>query len=145
MARTSTISVTVQWGDCDPAAIVFYPKYFYWFDSAAHALFDRLLAPKTELLQRFSIIGFPLAEASARFLRPSRVGQAIEIESEVVSCTERRFTVAHRCTRNGELLIEGQEMRFVGQVDPGDPQRLRAIALPAELVLAFGLTDRTPS
>ena len=145
MARTSTISVTVQWGDCDPAAIVFYPKYFYWFDSAAHALFDRVLAPKAELLQRFGIIGFPLAEASARFLRPSRVGQAIEIESEVVSCTDKRFTVAHRCTRDGELLLEGQEVRFVGRVDPDDPQRLRAVPLSAEFVQAFGLAVRTPS
>ena len=140
MARTSTTSVMVQWGDCDPAAIVFYPKYFYWFDSATHALFDRLLAPKLELLQRFGIIGFPLAEASAKFLRPSRVGQAIEIESEIVSCTDRRFTVAHRCTRDGDLLLEGQEVRFAGRVDPDDPQRLRAIALPAELITAFGLS-----
>lgn len=141
MTRKSTFSVTVQWGDCDPAAIVFYPKYFYWFDSASHALFDRLVAPKTELLQRFGIIGFPLAEASARFMRPSRVGQAIEIESQVVSCSEKRFTVAHRCTRDGELLLEGQEVRFVGRVDPDNPQRLRSMALPAELVVAFGLTD----
>ena len=133
--------MTVQWGDCDPAAIVFYPKYFYWFDSASHALFDRIIAPKAELLQRFGIIGFPLAEASARFLRPSRVGQAIEIESEVVSCSEKRFTVAHRCTRNGELLLEGKEVRFVGRLDPDDPQRLRSIALPADLVIAFGLSD----
>jgi len=139
MARTSTTSVTVQWGDCDPAAIVFYPKYFYWFDSASHALFDRLLEPKAEMLQRLGIIGFPLAEASARFLRPSRVGQAIEIESGIVSCSEKRFTVAHRCTRDGELLLEGQEVRFVGRVDPADPRRLRAVPLPAELLNAFGL------
>jgi 4-hydroxybenzoyl-CoA thioesterase len=141
MTTKSTISVTVQWGDCDPAAIVFYPKYFYWFDSAAHALFDRLVEPKDELLRRFGIIGFPLAEASARFVRPSRVGQAIEIESQVVSCSEKRFTVAHRCTRDGELLLEGQEVRFVGRIDPDDPQRLRSIALPADLVIAFGLAD----
>ena len=143
MTTTSTTRVTVQWGDCDPAAIVFYPKYFYWFDSASHALFDRLLEPKVELLQRLGIIGFPLAEASARFLRPSRVGQTIEIESEIVSCRDKRFTVAHRCTRDGELLLEGQEVRFAGRVDPADPQRLRAVALPAELIAAFGLASGT--
>jgi 4-hydroxybenzoyl-CoA thioesterase len=139
MAKTSITRVTVQWGDCDPAAIVFYPKYFYWFDSATHALFESLLAPKQELLRQFDIIGFPLAEASARFVRPSRMGQSIEIESAIVSFTEKRFTVAHRCTRDGELLLEGQEVRFAGRLDPQDPKRLRAIALPSELIRAFGL------
>jgi acyl-CoA thioesterase FadM len=30
--------VTVAWGDCDEAGIVFYPNDFYWFDSAFQAL-----------------------------------------------------------------------------------------------------------
>ena len=139
MGKTSITRVTVQWGDCDPAAIVFYPNYFYWFDSATHALLESLLAPKQELLQRFGIMGFPLAEASARFVRPSRMGQTIDIESEIVSCTEKRFAVAHRCTRGGELLLEGEEVRFAGRLDSQDSQRLRAIALPPELLRAFGL------
>jgi 4-hydroxybenzoyl-CoA thioesterase len=143
MGKTCVTRVTVQWGDCDPAAIVFYPNYFYWFDSATHALFESLLAPKQELLQRFGIMGFPLAEASARFFRPSRMGQSIEIESEIVSCAEKRFTVAHRCTRDGDLLLEGQEVRFAGRLDSNDSQRLRAIALPPELIAAFGLAGTT--
>jgi 4-hydroxybenzoyl-CoA thioesterase len=31
---------TVDWGDCDPAGIVFYPRYFAWFDRAAHRFFE---------------------------------------------------------------------------------------------------------
>ena len=30
----------VQWGDCDPAGIIFYPTYFRWIDAASWALFD---------------------------------------------------------------------------------------------------------
>lgn len=139
MSSASVTRVIVQWGDCDPAAIVFYPNYFRWFDSASHALFDKLFGPKRELLGQLDIMGFPLAEASAKFVRPSRMGQTIEIESTIVSCTDKRFTVAHRCTRDGDLLLEGQEIRFAGRLDPREPQRLRAIALPAELIRAFGL------
>ena len=28
---------TIEWGDCDPAGIVFNPRYFEWFDAATAA------------------------------------------------------------------------------------------------------------
>ena len=33
---TNTRVIRVQWGDCDPAGIVFYPRYFEWFDAVHH-------------------------------------------------------------------------------------------------------------
>ena len=30
----------IEWGDCDPAGIIFYPTYFRWIDAASWALFD---------------------------------------------------------------------------------------------------------
>ena len=32
--------VRIEWGDCDPAGIVFYPRYFAMFDASTHALFE---------------------------------------------------------------------------------------------------------
>ena len=28
--------VRIEWGDCDPAGIVFYPRYFAMFDASTH-------------------------------------------------------------------------------------------------------------
>ena len=39
MPLESTHDVTVEWGDCDPAGIVYYPAYFKWFDQATYRLF----------------------------------------------------------------------------------------------------------
>ena len=36
---TNTQQILIAWGDCDPAGIVFYPRYFAWFDAATAALF----------------------------------------------------------------------------------------------------------
>ena len=33
-------TIRIEWGDCDPAGIVFYPRYFEWFDACAAALFE---------------------------------------------------------------------------------------------------------
>ena len=117
----------------------------------------RLMTRVREAQQKLQLLHDYRCDYRARFETAARAGmrgawlrdyqtfilnleQAIEFESQVVSCSEKRFTVAHRCTRDGELLLEGQEVRFVGRVDPDDPQRLRSTALPADLVIAFGLS-----
>ena len=38
---TNTRLIRVQWGDCDPAGIVFYPRYFEWFDAGTILLFEK--------------------------------------------------------------------------------------------------------
>ena len=32
----------VRWSEVDPAGIVFYPRFFEWFDQATEALFESL-------------------------------------------------------------------------------------------------------
>ena len=32
--------VQIQWGDCDPANIVYYPRYFAMFDDSTSILFE---------------------------------------------------------------------------------------------------------
>ena len=127
----------MQWGDCDPARIVFYPNYFKWFDEAGWALLASLFPDQRVLLERHGIVGFPIAEAQARFLRPSAQSQTITFKSAVESWEEKRFTILHQGYRDGELLLEGREVRFVGRRHPLDPQRLQAMVLPAEIVAAF--------
>ena len=130
-------TVTVQWGDCDPARIVFYPNYFKWFDEAGWGLLTHLFPDKRELIERYGVVGFPIAEASARFVRPSAQGQRIIFRSRVENVQEKRFTIKHEGYRDGELLLEGREVRFVGRVHPDDPKRLQAIAIPEEIVATF--------
>ncbi len=36
----SIYRVTVEFGDCDPVRIVFYPNYCRWIDSATRHLFE---------------------------------------------------------------------------------------------------------
>ena len=34
---TSRHQVTIEWGDCDPAGIVYFPNYFRYFDGSTNA------------------------------------------------------------------------------------------------------------
>ena len=43
MSLVSRRTVEIEWGDCDPAGIVYFPRYFEIFDASTAALFERAL------------------------------------------------------------------------------------------------------
>ena len=68
-ALRNTRKVRIEWGDCDPAGIVFYPRYFEIFDASTAALFERALG--MTMFQMFKTFEFRRlsAGAHARALR----------------------------------------------------------------------------
>ena len=49
----------VEWRDCDPARIVFNPRFFEPFDAQTALIFETVGLPKRDLLQRPDFAGFP--------------------------------------------------------------------------------------
>ncbi len=132
----STYEFEVQWGDCDPADIVYYPNYYRWFDNASHRMFNSRGFDLEALAARFGALGFPLVNAEARFIRPSAVGDAMLIESRVSAFSNKTVTVDHTVTRDGKLLVEGREVRIFGARKAGGG--VSALPIPAEIRAAFG-------
>jgi 4-hydroxybenzoyl-CoA thioesterase len=65
---TNTRLIRVQWGDCDPAGIVFYPRYFEWFDACSILLFEKATGmTKIKMLEKYAGAGLALVEADADF------------------------------------------------------------------------------
>src|SRR5690606_34431112 len=66
-----TIKVEIQFGDCDPAGIVYYPNYFRFFDNATAAMLSAAFAMhKRNWLDHYGIAGIPMVDTGARFVRP---------------------------------------------------------------------------
>jgi hypothetical protein len=59
----------VEWGDYDPARIVFNPRFFEWFDALTGLIFETAGVPKRDLLRRPDFDGIPVVETRARFHR----------------------------------------------------------------------------
>jgi 4-hydroxybenzoyl-CoA thioesterase len=127
--------VTVEWGHCDPAGIVYFPNYFTYFDSSTNALFLRALGyNKFEMLKRFGIVGIPLVDVGARFIVPSTFGDIVTIESTVAEVRRSSFRMAHRLLRGDVLAVEGTETRvWVGR-DPDHPDKLKGMPIPADVI-----------
>jgi 4-hydroxybenzoyl-CoA thioesterase len=128
----------VEWGDCDPARIVFYPNYFRWFDAATHNLLSSVLGGWDELLTRFGVIGLPLVDARAEFVRPTRFGETIDIESRISRWERKVLTVEHKVSRGGAIRVTGREIRAWCVRDKDDEARLRAANIPPEFISLFG-------
>ena len=133
---TNRKTIEIEWGDCDAAGIVYFPRYFEWFDACTAALFRQAGFAKRTLLGEYGIIGFPVVDARARFARPSTFGDTVVVESRIARFGRSSFDVQHRLLRGDELAVEGSETR-VWTVRDGD--RLRGAPVPAEVIARFGL------
>ncbi len=126
--------VEVQFGDCDPAGIVFFPNFLRWMDQASLAYFRACgLPPWRELERSRGIIGTPLLEIHTRFVQSATYGETLEIETVIEHWAAKTFRHRHVVRRNGVTLCEGTEVRAFVVRDAQDPARLRAIAIPEDL------------
>lgn len=130
--------LTIEWGQCDPAGIVFNSRFFELFDSSTWLLFQAALGVKPhELAVTFGIMGIPLVDARANFLKPVKFGDVIEIASRVAEFRRSSFDVEHRLSVNGELAVDGGETRVWAARDKSDPEKIGAIAIPADIIARF--------
>ncbi len=129
----------VEWGHCDPAGIVFNSRFFEFFDTSTWLLFDAALGVKPQDLgATFDIIGIPLVDARAEFRKPAKFGDTIEIASRVSEFRRSSFDVEHRISVGGELAVEGGETRVWAARDKANPEKIGAVAIPAEVIAKFG-------
>jgi 4-hydroxybenzoyl-CoA thioesterase len=126
--------ILVEFGDCDPADIVFYPNYFRWFDHCTAALFRAAGLPLRELFKSHGVLGIPIVDARARFIVPSTFGEELEVESSVTEWRKSSFVITHRFFRKGVLLLEGWETRVWAAAHPTDAHRMRGIPLPQSVI-----------
>src|SRR3569833_4561716 len=75
--------VQIQWGDCDPANIVYYPRYFAMFDDSTSIMFEAAGFSKQDIVRKYGLIGIPMVETKAEFYIPSTHGDWITIESRI--------------------------------------------------------------
>lgn len=134
MTRRHTTRFTVEFGDCDPARIVHYPNFFKWIDAASRHFFVAAGVPSwAELEAATGIIGTPLVDVSARFLRPATYGEEIAIESWIDEWRGKSFVMKHVIRRGNDILVEGQEIRIFARRHPDDPKRIQAVEAPERI------------
>ncbi len=127
-------NINVTWGDCDAAGVVFYPRYYEWFDASTHAMLAQVGLDHRRLRQEFNALGTPLVRAEANFRSSATYGDELLAECHVAKVGVRSFTVEHRLSRAGKTVVQGREVRV--WAEPGLPgeSTMRSAPLPDSIV-----------
>ena len=139
--RTITYLQRVEFGDCDPAGIVWFPNFFRWIDAASrHFFIECGVPPWHETEKTRGVIGTPLVDTHARFVKTASYGDVLHIRVHVAEWRDKSFVQRYRIERlnpdrSGEemtLIMECEEVRiFAARREDG--AGIRALPIPAEI------------
>jgi 4-hydroxybenzoyl-CoA thioesterase len=125
----------IEWQHCDPAGIVFYPRYFTMFDSSTTYMFEKALSmTKHQFLRHHDFVGYPMVDTRARFHIPGVFGDDVEIQTAITEVKRSSFSIEHKILKNGELAVEGWETRVWVGKDPAYPDKIKSKPIPADVV-----------
>jgi len=133
--------IRIEWGDCDPAGIVYFPRYFEFFDACTRALFEQAGFFKRDMLKTYGIAGIPVVDLKTRFIVPSRFGDDVTVVSSVAKWGDSSFVVRHRLMKGEAMAIECFETRVWVAHPDGDPEEFEARSIPEEVKRKFGVVE----
>lgn len=129
--RTVAYEIGVEFGDCDPAGIVYFPNFMRWIDAASRNYFVACGVPSwRDTEESHGIIGTPIVDTHARFVRPATYGDRISVETSVAEWRKRSFVMRHVIRRGGDVLVEATEIRIFARRVPGERSKIEAVAIP---------------
>lgn len=132
---SNTRTVHIEWGHCDPAGIVFYPRYFEIFDASTSALFERALGiTKFEMIKTMEFTGWPMVQTQARFIKPTRFGDDVTVETSI-KFGRASFEIQHKLSLKGELCVECSEKRVWTRRDATGA--LKSLPIPEDVLAKF--------
>ena len=144
MSKTVTYTVHVEFGDCDPAGIVWFPNFFRWIDAASRNFFAQCGVPRwDETTRTLGIIGTPLVDTHSRFLQTASYGDTLLIHVTVKEWRDKSFVQTYRVTRENtgrddahgqpDLIMECEEVRIFATTRNDGKNSIRAVPVPASI------------
>ena len=144
MSKTVIYTVRVEFGDCDPAGIVWFPNFFRWIDAASRNFFTQCGVPRWEETARtLGIIGTPLVDTHSRFLKTASYGDTLAVHVTVKEWRDKSFVQTYRVTRENtgrddaqdqpDLIMECEEVRIFATKRDDGKNSIRAVPVPGSI------------
>ncbi|SPH18402.1 1,4-dihydroxy-2-naphthoyl-CoA hydrolase [Defluviimonas aquaemixtae] len=123
---------TVQFGHCDPAGIIFFPRYFEMLNATVEAFFAEALNYSFTRIHIDEGCGVPTAHLDVDFRAPSRLADILTFTLNVVRIGGSSASFETRVTCGEELRMTVRQV--IVWTGPG----LRPARWPAGLAVALG-------
>lgn len=138
MSKTTIYRVRVEFGDCDPAGIVWFPNFFRWIDAASRDFFAQCGVPRWEETARtLGVIGTPLVDTHSRFLKTASYGDTLELHTSVKEWRDKSFVQTYSIQRaspdaaqRADIIMECEEVRIFAAKREDGKNGIRAVPIP---------------
>jgi 4-hydroxybenzoyl-CoA thioesterase len=126
--------ITVRFGDCDPAGLVYYPVLFHYCHAAMEEFFAARCGTSYARLLAERRLGFPTVNVRAEFFAPFVYGDeaSVEVWASNVGRTSVTFEYRLRRASDRTLCASATHVQVAMNLD-----ERRAVPLPADLRRAF--------
>jgi 4-hydroxybenzoyl-CoA thioesterase len=138
MSKEVIYSLRVEFGDCDPARIVWFPNFFRWIDAASRHFFVTCgVPPWHETAATLGVIGTPLVDTHAKFIKTASYGDVLDIHISIAEWREKSFVQRYRVMRGADHIMECDEVRIFAahraNPDGSHTPGIRAVPIPPSI------------
>ena len=126
--------ITVRFGDCDPAGLVYYPALFHYCHAAMEEFFAARCGVTYPRLVSERRLGFPTVNVRAEFFAPFVYGDeaVVEVWASAVGRTSVTFEYRLRRASDRTLCASATHVQVAMDLDGR-----RAVPVPEDLRRAF--------
>ena len=122
----------IRFSHCDPAAIVFFPRYFVMFNGLVEDWFDDGLGLGYANVVVQRRIGLPTVALNCEFQLPSRMGERVQLRLSVARLGRSSIALALECRHDDQTRVRLQQVLVTTSLDTG-----HAIAIPDDVRAAI--------
>jgi 4-hydroxybenzoyl-CoA thioesterase len=125
-------NITVRFGDCDPAGIVYYPIFFHYYHIALEEFFAARCGITYHDLREKERLGFPTVKTEAEFFAPLTDGDKFTVEVSIPRMGNSSVAFVYRLLRDGQLCAKADNINVCMDIDA-----MRAAPIPEKYRRVF--------
>lgn len=116
-----SVEIPVRFQHCDPAGIVFYPRYFEMINQLVEDWFAGALDHDFQSLHEGHGCGVPTVRMECDFKRPSRLGEVLTFSLAVAALGRSSFTLDLAAACRGEERLRAKAVLTYVTLDTLSP------------------------
>lgn len=111
MTSAFTLPVSVSFGHCDPAEIVYYPNYFRWFDRCFHTFLAERAGGHRAICAALGAKGIGLIDLGANFPSPTTEGDELMLSMSIEEWGRKTLRLRYEGRVDDRVVVQGHELR----------------------------------
>ena len=125
---TYTRLIQIEFNHCDPAGIVFYPRYFEMTNSVVENFFNDVIGRSFAQMHVAAHNGVPTVAITADFMAPSRLGDKVLFSLQILKLGRSSVTICIEGRMGEELRMRAKiTLVWVAGMRPASwPEEMRA-------------------